>query len=297
MLPENHITGPLPLPAGPFLPHRPPMLLLDKLVERKGGKATASAHIGEGNICMTAGGALLPESFIEILAQTMAAANGYDATGLNQHPKSGFIVGLEQCSFQHIPQNASDISAHIVETMTLGALKAVQGEVFAGNTAVISAELKVWEEAEKKEEYSPSPAGGKALNGCNSKPADSIASSVLSCINDVYVEEQAEKLKVSARCIFSPSFCGFAGHFPENPILPAIVQLATVRTLAEQALQQTMVPETYSRVRFKSMVKPDQVIALQLDLALSGNRCRGKFHIRSQPDTVVANGSFSFRRA
>ncbi len=285
----------LPLPAKRFLPHRPPMLFLNEILERNSNSAVASASIGKGNICFSEKGAVLPEYCIEILAQTVAAANGYDAADHHQTPKRGYIVGLEQCSFHHIPSKESVLLTKIAETMTFGAMKVIQGEVIADTAVIATAELKVWEEAQGKEEHPPSSPETPDYDNRPMIPT-AIEHSIPPCISHIQmVTQEEEKLKVTARCVFPPSFCGFTGHFPGNPILPAIVQLATVRSLAEQALQKRLLPETYSRTKFRSMVRPNQEIFLQLDMTTSPNGCRGKFALRSETDIIVATGTFGFR--
>ncbi len=291
-------THSLPLSAEPFLPHSRPMLFLNEILERVGNSAVASAFIGRGNICFSENGIILPEYCVEILAQTVAAANGYDAADHDQAPKRGFIVGLEQCSFHHIPQKECILLTKIVETMTFGAMKVIQGEVMADTTVIAAAELKVWEEAQGRDDHSPaSPERGSYDNqSITSAASAALERSIGPCISHIQMVTREEgKVQVTARCLFPPIFCGFAGHFPGNPILPAIVQLATVRCLAEQALQKRLQPETYSRTKFRSMVRPDQEVFLQLDMTISQNSCGGKFSLRSQTDTSIATGSFVFR--
>jgi 3-hydroxyacyl-[acyl-carrier-protein] dehydratase len=66
------------------------------------------------------------------------------------------------------------------------------------------------------------------------------------------------------RCYsFAPGFAGFSGHFPGNPILPAIVQLLTVVSLIEEHSgkeQQLMAVED---AKFLNPVLPDQEILIQ----------------------------------
>ena len=50
-------------------------------------------------------------------------------------------------------------------------------------------------------------------------------------VDDIVVEEMET---VTRRYRFSADFIGFSGHFPGDPILPAIAQMRTVVSLAEE---------------------------------------------------------------
>lgn len=141
----------LPCPAEKLLFHEPPMLLIDKLIERRGDDATASARIALENICFDTNSGILPEYFIEIMAQTMAAANGYDFILEDKAPKDGFIVGLDKFILNHIPSREDELLVKISKTMEFGSMQIMQGEVFSNDVSIATGELKVWEQ-EKNEE-------------------------------------------------------------------------------------------------------------------------------------------------
>ena len=65
---------------------------------------------------------------------------------------------------------------------------------------------------------------------------------------------------------FPPKFVGFAGHFPEEPILPAVVQIGlgvvlSQALLAEKTGHQRL--ETVTRAKFLRKLKPDETITAQ----------------------------------
>jgi hypothetical protein len=66
-----------------------------------------------------------------------------------------------------------------------------------------------------------------------------------------------------------PSLPVFAGHFPDNPILPGIVQIDWAVTAAQEAFEQT--PENrfrgMSQIKFKAPVPPGSWLRLTLSLA------------------------------
>lgn len=121
------------------------MLLIDTLIDRKGDDATATASLAPGNICLSETHGVLPEYFIELMAQTMAAANGYDAVHSGEPPKDGFIVGLDRCTVAS-KLTAGKFTIKIVKTMQFGSMKVLEGQVLDGDRMVAAGEIKVWEQ-------------------------------------------------------------------------------------------------------------------------------------------------------
>ena len=57
---------------------------------------------------------------------------------------------------------------------------------------------------------------------------------------------------------FGPGFIGFAGHFPGNPVLPAIVQIRAVVSLAEADGGKTLALAAVRSAKFLAPVRPDE---------------------------------------
>jgi 3-hydroxyacyl-[acyl-carrier-protein] dehydratase len=88
---------------------------------------------------------------------------------------------------------------------------------------------------------------------------------------------------------FKPSFPGFNGHFPEQPVLPAIVQLAAVRHLAELALDRKLVLIRCQRVKFRGMVLPQEVLQVAVRLSQRVNGWQAEFSLQ-KAEGMVAGG-------
>ena len=140
----------LPSPAEDLIIHTPPMLLIDKLVEREGDRATATAEILPNDICFDEKRGILPEFFIEVMAQTIAAANGYDCLLRNTQPRDGFIVGLDKFVLKQVPSIDNSFLIKVEKTMEFGPVKVMQGEVFADGNSIATGEIKVWEQEENE---------------------------------------------------------------------------------------------------------------------------------------------------
>jgi 3-hydroxyacyl-[acyl-carrier-protein] dehydratase len=62
--------------------------------------------------------------------------------------------------------------------------------------------------------------------------------------------------------VFAPDFVGFAGHFPGNPVLPAVVQLLAGRIAAEALLGRPLALRAVTQAKFLQPVGPGEVVRL-----------------------------------
>lgn len=94
---------------------------------------------------------------------------------------------------------------------------------------------------------------------------------------------------------FAPDFPGFAGHFPESPILPAVVQLAAVRYLAELAVASNLRTVGCQGAKFRVMVRPRELLTVSLNLAARAELpgWQAKFKLTGV-DGLVARGKLDF---
>lgn len=56
----------------------------------------------------------------------------------------------------------------------------------------------------------------------------------------------------------------FDGHFPEEPILPGIAQLALVMAVLKKARGPKIAVSRFSRIRFKQPIRPGARLALDI---------------------------------
>lgn len=77
---------------------------------------------------------------------------------------------------------------------------------------------------------------------------------------------------------FDQNFIGFAGHFPEYPILPAVLQVLLAQMLAEEVIGLPLTVLSLTRAKFVQQLRPGDPIDVRLS-------CRGKdesFHCSSE---------------
>ncbi|ADH85813.1 3-hydroxyacyl-ACP dehydratase FabZ family protein [Desulfurivibrio alkaliphilus] len=95
---------------------------------------------------------------------------------------------------------------------------------------------------------------------------------------------------------FAPEFPGFAGHFPDLPILPAVVQLAAVRQLAELAVAGKLLTVGCRGAKFRGMVRPQELLTVSLHLVPRGEATgwQAKFKL-TKDGGLVAGGKLDLR--
>ena len=57
--------------------------------------------------------------------------------------------------------------------------------------------------------------------------------------------------------VFPPTFSGFQGHFPQNPVLPAIIQLMMARESIIKHIGRDLLITKITRAKFHKIIKPD----------------------------------------
>ena len=77
---------------------------------------------------------------------------------------------------------------------------------------------------------------------------------------------------------FDQNFIGFAGHFPEYPILPAVLQVLLAQLLAEQVSGLPLAVISLTRAKFIRQLRPGD----QIDVRLSCREIDGVFRCASE---------------
>jgi len=70
--------------------------------------------------------------------------------------------------------------------------------------------------------------------------------------------------EIVSETTFRPDSPWFSGHFPGNPILPAIAQLSIVFEAVRNAVKSELTILEFKRVKFKQTVKPDDRVEVRV---------------------------------
>lgn len=91
-----------------YIPQRPPMVMIGKLISVEGKSTVTSLTIRENNL-FVADGIFREAGLIENMAQTAAAGAGYAARQGNEAPRVGFIGGIKALEIHFLPKTGDEI--------------------------------------------------------------------------------------------------------------------------------------------------------------------------------------------
>ena len=132
------------MPAERFIPHRPPMRLVDTLISWADGTAEIEARPGADCILIGADGALAEAALVELLAQGYAVVKGYDDLLQGKEISEGYLVGVRK--FQ-IAGRARAGERLLVRIRTVGSFEGfavAEGEVERNGEIIASGTIKLW---------------------------------------------------------------------------------------------------------------------------------------------------------
>lgn len=145
MTDDPHDAALLPRDALNLVPHRPPMLLVGSLIAREDDFAIATARLPEDGPWVS-GGQVAPEYLIELVAQTVAMANGYDCLREDRKPHDGMLVGVDRFCFSGTAGAGEDVRIETRLVLEFGGVTVLHGEVWSMKELLAEGDLKVWED-------------------------------------------------------------------------------------------------------------------------------------------------------
>ncbi|MBW2187688.1 MAG: hypothetical protein JRG71_15285 [Deltaproteobacteria bacterium] len=137
-------TPSLPLSALTLLPHRPPMILVDQLVEFEVGQGRVSATIGANDLFVGPDGTLETVALIELVAQSYATMKGYDDLINQRSVQRGFLVGSRTFNVLRCPRVGESLMIDITTTAELDSFSVIDGVIRVGDEVIAQGSVKLW---------------------------------------------------------------------------------------------------------------------------------------------------------
>ena len=125
-----------------IIPHRPPFVMIDNLVEVNESRFESDFFIQEDNVLVRSG--FFEESgLIENIAQTCAAGFGYLDHEKGGEAKIGFIGAVSKLELFELPLAHSTINTIVTPTHQLGNIFLVKGENYCNGRKLLECEIKI----------------------------------------------------------------------------------------------------------------------------------------------------------
>lgn len=135
----------LPLEAGRLVPHKPPMLLLDRLLEMKERSSLSEMTVKADMIFVGDDGTLDHASYPEIIGQAIAAQEGFRKLGCREAQPEGFLLGVKNLEITGSARVGDTLRIFVRKVAKYGDFGIVRGEIRKGDVVIASGEIKVWQ--------------------------------------------------------------------------------------------------------------------------------------------------------
>jgi predicted hotdog family 3-hydroxylacyl-ACP dehydratase len=131
--------------ASELLPHRPPFVMIDRLVRGGDGTVRVEAALGDGHAGVSRG-RVLESALVECVAQAAAALKAHAAARRDSGsaPASGLLVGVSGFRVARVPGAGDRLTIHVQEDNRLGPLTLVTGRILLGEDVIAEGQLKLY---------------------------------------------------------------------------------------------------------------------------------------------------------
>ncbi len=134
----------LPVDAALLVPHKPPMLLIDRLLEVKERMSLSEMTVRKNMVFVGEDGTLDDASFAEIISQALAAMEGFRKLGLGCR-QEGFLLGIKNLEVVGSARVGDTLRVSVFKVAKYGDFGIVRGEVRNGDTLIARGEIKAWQ--------------------------------------------------------------------------------------------------------------------------------------------------------
>jgi radical SAM protein with 4Fe4S-binding SPASM domain len=135
----------LPVDAGQLVPHKQPMLLIDRLLEVQERASLSEMIVRDDMIFVAKDGRLDEASYPEIISQAIAAQEGFRKIGSRGPHQEGFLLGIKNMVISGGARVGDTLRISVLKVAKYGDFGIIQGEVRNGDTLIASGEVKVWQ--------------------------------------------------------------------------------------------------------------------------------------------------------
>jgi radical SAM protein with 4Fe4S-binding SPASM domain len=135
----------LPVEASRLVPHRHPMLLIDRLVEMKERASVSEMTVRADSIFVNGTGTLDEAAYPEIISQAIAAQEGFRKLGSREAQPEGFLLGVKKLEVLGTARIGDTLRISVFKAAKYGDFGIVNGEVSRGTEIIARGEVKVFQ--------------------------------------------------------------------------------------------------------------------------------------------------------
>ncbi len=141
----------LPIPAESLVPHRPPFLLVDRLLEFTGQIGVVESVPAPDNLFLDEDGYIEIIAMVEIMAQAAAAVKGYSDIRNGRAIRKGFLVDVREFQFKKRCHEGDIILVRVEIAKCFSGFSIVNGSIVCRGREIAAGALKLWVPDENEE--------------------------------------------------------------------------------------------------------------------------------------------------
>jgi len=135
----------LPIDVFRVIPHKPPMLLIDRLLEISERASVSEMTVRAGMIFLDENGHLDDVAYPEIISQAVAAQEGFRRFGGRNPLIEGFLIGIKNLEILGDCYVGDTLQISLYKKARFGDFGIIDGEVRKGEELIACGEIKVFQ--------------------------------------------------------------------------------------------------------------------------------------------------------
>jgi radical SAM protein with 4Fe4S-binding SPASM domain len=136
----------LPIAAAELIPHEPPMRVVDDLVGTGERSGEVSVRVSEEMPFVGEDGAVDEAAYFEMMAQSIAALNGFKQLGRSASAPGGYLVGAQKLEVLGSARVGDTLNVSVYKETRFGKFGVVKGSVSRNDTVLARGEIKIWQD-------------------------------------------------------------------------------------------------------------------------------------------------------
>jgi predicted hotdog family 3-hydroxylacyl-ACP dehydratase len=132
--------------------HRLPLRLIQSLLRVEDDYAEAQTTLRAGDVGVGPDGKIEAAALLEMVAQTYAAARGYQERGSSKVSDLGYLVGANDFRIERRPVAGQTLVIRIKSSCSFGSFYLIDGQVLCEDQVVARGTLKVWVQPNEKQQ-------------------------------------------------------------------------------------------------------------------------------------------------
>jgi radical SAM protein with 4Fe4S-binding SPASM domain len=139
----------LPFAAAEIIPQKPPMRVIDALLAVGDRSGEVSVTVSDEMPFVGEDGILVETAYLEMMAQSIAAVNGFKQLGGSGSSLEGYLVGAQKLEILGTARAGEELKISVRKEARYSRFAIVTGTVSREDQVLARGEIKIWHEAVK----------------------------------------------------------------------------------------------------------------------------------------------------